>query len=208
MSYGITLAGIAVANMLGAITPGPGFLLVSRAAAGRSRRAGLATGCGLAMAATLWASAACFGVAVVMRRFTVVYGMIQLAGAVYLIWLGLSAWRHAGTAEAASAAPAAPAGMWRAMLTGFSLSLTNPKIVVFFSSIFAALIPAAAPAWVRLAALGIVAAQETLWAVLVACLFSRPRIQAGYRRAARGIEQVMGAVFIAFGARIAALARL
>jgi threonine/homoserine/homoserine lactone efflux protein len=42
----------------------------------------------------------------------------------------------------------------------------------------------------------------------VACLFSQPSIQAGYRRFARRIEQVMGAVFIALGARIAALARV
>ena len=53
MSYGATLASIAFANMLGVISPGPAFLLVSRTAAARSRSAGLATGLGVAMAATL-----------------------------------------------------------------------------------------------------------------------------------------------------------
>lgn len=207
MSYGATLAGIAFANMLGILSPGPAFLLVSRTAAARSRSAGLATGLGVAMAATLWAAAAAFGVAVAMTRFAAVYGVIQLAGAVYLIWLGLSAWLHQPAETPASSAPP-PSRTGSAILTGFGLSLTNPKIVVFFSSIFVALIPAAAPLSVRVAALGIVAAQETLWAVAVACLFSQPSIQAGYRRFARRIEQVMGAVFIALGARIAALARV
>jgi threonine efflux protein len=207
VSYGATLAGIAFANMLGILSPGPAFLLVSRTAAARSRSAGLATGLGVAMAATLWAAAATFGVAFVMTRLAAVYGAIQLAGAVYLIWLGLSAWLHQPAETAAgSTSPSSRRGS--AILTGFGLSLTNPKIVVFFSSIFVALIPAEAPLWVRLAALGIVAGQETLWAVAVACLFSQPSIQAGYRRFARRIEQVMGAVFIALGARIAALARV
>ncbi len=207
MSYGATLAGIAFANMLGIISPGPAFLLVSRTAAARSRSAGLATGLGVAMAAILWAAAATFGVAMVMTRFAMIYGAIQLAGAVYLIWLGLAAWLHqpAGTHSGPSP-PQSRASA--AALTGFGLSLTNPKIVIFFSSIFVALIPAVAPLWVRFAALGIVAAEEVLWAVAVAYLFSRPGIQAGYRRFARRIEQVMGAVFIALGARIAALARL
>ena len=46
---------------------------------------------------------------------------------------------------------------------------------MFFSSIFAALVPQAAWMWARLAALGVVAAQERLWAALVACVFARPR---------------------------------
>jgi len=116
MSYGATLSGIAPANVLGIISPGPGSLLVSRAAAGGSRRIGLATGFGLAMAATLWAAAAAFGVAVVMTRFAVLYGVIQMAGAVYLIWLGLSPWRHTGNAAAQDAPDVRPG---HPMLTGF-----------------------------------------------------------------------------------------
>jgi len=207
MSYTLTLAGVAAANMLACLSPGPAFLLVSRAAAGRSRAVGLATGLGVALAATIWAAAAAFGVAAIMTRFATLYGMIQLAGAVYLIWLGLAAWLRPNGAEASLPTPA-PRRRHRAVLTGLSLGLTNPKIVVFYSSIFVALIPVQAPLLLRAAALAVVAADEVFWAVLVACAFSTPRVQAGYRRVGQGIERVAGAVFIAFGARIAALARL
>jgi threonine efflux protein len=207
MSYALTLAGVAAANMLACLSPGPAFLLVSRAAAGHSRAVGLATALGVALAATIWAAAACFGVAAVMTRFTTLYGLIQIAGAVYLIWLGLAAWLHPDGAEANLPAPAEPRHR-RAVLTGLSLGLTNPKIAIFFSSIFVALIPAHAPLSLRFAALLVVAADEVLWAALVAYLFSTMRVQAAYRRARHGIERVAGAVFIAFEARIAALARL
>ncbi len=207
MPYAFTLAGIAAANMLACLSPGPAFLLVSRAAAGHSRTIGLATGLGVALAATLWAAAAAFGIAAIMTRFTTLYGLFQLAGAVYLIWLGLAAWRHPDGTEATMPVDALER-RHRAALTGLSLGLTNPKIVVFYSSIFVALIPAHAPLPLRIGALAVVAADEVVWAVLIACIFSTPRVQSFYRRVRHGIERVAGAVFIALGARIAALARL
>ncbi len=140
MSYSLTLAGIALANLLAIISPGPAFLLVSRTAASRSRALGLATGLGVAAATTLWAVAATFGVAVLMTRLTTLYGLVQLVGGAYLIWLGLSAWRDhgdapSGTASAAAALGGTPSAMElrRAFLTGLSLTLTNPKVVVFCS---------------------------------------------------------------------------
>jgi len=207
MSELFTLAGIAAANTVACLSPGPAFLLVSRAAAGRSRATGLATGLGVALAATLWAAAACFGVAAIMTRLATLYGFIQLLGAVYLIWLGLTAWLHPDGTET-SRPVVGLQRRHRAFLTGLSLGLTNPKIVFFFSSIFVALIPIHASLSLRIAALAVVAADEVLFAVSVALLFSTPRVQAFYGRVRHGIERVAGAVFIAIGARIAALARL
>lgn len=208
MSYTFTLAGIAVANFLGIVSPGPAFLLVTRAAAGHSRAVGVATGFGVAAAVLLWALAATFGVAALMTRFAAIYGAIQLAGGLYLIWLGLMAWRHADSEPGKRAAPPAPTRFGRAMLSGFALTLGNPKVVIFFGSIFVALLPQDAPLWVQLAALGIVAVQETLWYTTVALLFSRPGVQAVYQRLRGRIEQLLGAIFIGLGARLVSLARL
>jgi threonine efflux protein len=151
--------------------------------------------------------AATFGVAMLMTQFAVLYGIVQIIGGLYLIWLGLMAWKHTGSNEVGPE-DASPRGYRRAAATGFLLSLTNPKIVIFFSSIFVAMLPVDAPMWVRLAALGIVAFQETLWYALVACVFSHHRVQAGYRRIRGGVDRVMGTVFIALGARIVAVARI
>ena len=94
------------------------------------------------------------------------------------------------------------------MLRGLSLSLSNPKIVFFYSGIFVSLIPADAPAWLRAAALAIVVAQQYAGYVLVATVFSRPRVRAVYQRVRCRIERVMGAVFIAPGARVPALTHM
>ncbi|WP_354115875.1 LysE family translocator [Bradyrhizobium sp. LA7.1] len=187
------------------ISPGPAFFLVSRAAAGESLAAGLATGLGVATASATWAVGATFGVAVLLTRVPAIYTAIQLTGAVYLIFLGLSAWRDT-VSQSEAEAPAVTLSRHRAMVRGLSLSLSNPKIVFFYGGIFVGLIPADAPSWLRLAALVLVVTQEYTWYVVVATLFSRPRIRWAYQRTQGHIERVMGAVFIALGARIAALA--
>lgn len=211
MSYVWPLAGLALANLLGIISPGPAFLMVSRAAAGRSLGVGVALGAGVAIAATIWAAAACFGIALLMTQFASVYGIIQFAGGAYLIWLGFSAWRHSRAPlplTSTAAAPVSRDGTLRAVLTGAWLSLGNPKIIIFFSSIFVALLPHDAPVWMRLAAVAIVGVQELSWYTIVAFVFSRPRVQAAYAHARKWIERALGTVLIGLGTRIIVAVRL
>ena len=205
MTYVLVLAGLAFANMLGIISPGPAFLMVSRAAAGRDLKTAVGLAAGVAMAAASWAAMACFGIALLIATYRPVYQAIELAGALYLVWLGIGAWRHSGDAPAAVAAtPRASArgGIARAVATGALLSLGNPKIVIFFSSIFVALLPADAPLWLRFAVVGIVIVQELAWYTTVAFVFSRPRVQAAYGRASTWIERALGTVLVGLGARI------
>ncbi|MEJ2654085.1 MAG: LysE family transporter [Acidihalobacter sp.] len=209
MSYVPMLAGIAAINLLAIMSPGPAFFLVSRSAASRSRAVGVATAMGVSAAAGLWAMAAIFGVALFMTRFTTVYGLMQLVGGAYLIWLGLSAWSASQRGESSAeddAGRGVSSSLRRAVLTGGMLSLTNPKMIIYFTSIFVAVFPAHAPLWVHLTALGIVVAEEVLWWVLVAYLFSHARMQTAYRRVRGVLDRVLGVAFVAFGARIVALA--
>jgi threonine efflux protein len=74
--------------------------------------------------------------------------------------------------------------------------------VIFFSSIFVALLPPHAPLWLRLAVVGIVCVQEITWYTTVAFVFSRPRVQAAYRRLSQWIERALGTVLIGLGLRI------
>lgn len=202
-SYALPLAALAFANFIGMVSPGPAFLLVSRAAAGRNRMTGFGLSLGVAIAATLWATAACFGIALVMAKFATLYSAIQIAGGLYLIWLGIGAWRAPSPAFESGGEPDR-AGFLRAIAAGAALNLGNPKIVIFFTSIFVALLPAHMPIWLRVAAIAIVGVQEVAWYSLVAALFSRPRFQRAYRRAGAWIERTVGTLLIGLGIRIVA----
>jgi threonine/homoserine/homoserine lactone efflux protein len=75
-------------------------------------------------------------------------------------------------------------------------------VIVFYGSIFVALFAPDTPSWARIAALLIVAANESWWFALVALLFSSRPAQAAYRRARRWIDRATGAVMVIFGFRL------
>ncbi len=91
---------------------------------------------------------------------------------------------------------------WQAWRLGFSTNVANPKVIVFYGSIFVALFAPDTPGWARIAALLIVAANESWWFALVALLFSSRPAQAAYRRARRWIDRATGAVMVIFGFRL------
>ena len=114
--------------------------------------------------------------------------------------------RHAGRGEAAAAgtlAGAAAPSMARAFRETLMIQLSNPKVAVFFGSVFLTLLPADAPAWMNGAVLAIVGINEGGWYVLVALLFSGNAVRAAYRRARVWIERLTGGVLAALGLRLA-----
>ena len=207
MSYALTLLGIGAIHLLAAMSPGPAFVVVSRVSAGQTRRAALAAALGCASAALVWALAASLGMHLLLTEAAWLYGTLRLAGGAYLVWLGIQSWRHAKSPLAPAQAQASGFGTWRAWRLGFSVNIANPKVIVFFGSIFVALFAPETPLWVRVAALAIVAVNESLWFCCVALVFSARPVQAVYRRLKLWIERVMGSAMILFGVRLIASLR-
>jgi threonine efflux protein len=206
-SYLFTLAGIGAVQLMAAMSPGPSFLVITRISVGESRRVALAAAFGVANAALFWAIAATLGVHVLLAEAAWLYGALKLAGGAYLVWLGIQAWRHAGMASAPTTSSTLRMNCRQAWRLGFSTNLANPKVIVFYGSIFVALFAPDTPGWARIAALLIVAANESWWFALVALLFSSRPAQAAYRRARRWIDRATGAVMMIFGLRLILNAR-
>jgi threonine efflux protein len=201
-SYALALVGIGAVQLLAAMSPGPAFLTVTRVSVGESRRAALAAALGVVTATLIWAVAATLGMHVLLTEAAWLYDVLKLIGGGYLVWLAVEAWRHADTPLAPGANGLAGMSTWQAWRLGFGTNLANPKVIVFFGSIFLALFRPDTPGWVRLAALFIVAANEIGWYVAVALLFSSRAAQTTYRRAKRWIDRVTGAVMMIFGLRL------
>jgi RhtB (resistance to homoserine/threonine) family protein len=205
-SPALLLAGVIALHMLAVMSPGPAFVMVTRAAVGQSRAAGIATGLGVAAAALTWALGASLGMNLVLARLPWLFRAIQLAGGVYLLWLGVQSWRHAAAPMAEAALPAGGrrSDLWRAWTTGLRGGLTNPKIMVFFGSIFVALFAPGTPLWVRVAAVAMVPVNETIWYSTLATLFAAGPVRRYYRRAKAWIERATGTLLGGFGLRLAA----
>ncbi len=201
MEYALPLATIWLANILATMSPGPGFMLVARTAAEQSRRAGVASALGMTLGAVTWAAATMFGLALLFAQLAWLYRAVQVLGALYLVYLAVTIWRGAATPTKIENG-AAGGDPLRAFLVGAAVQLSNPKVAVFFGSVFVALLPVQAPAWVWIATLAMVSINETAWYTLVALAFSAPRARQAYGRAKLWLDRAMAGFLGALGAKL------
>ena len=195
------LAGFWLIHLAAVASPGPSFVVVSRAAVGGSTARGVAVAAGLALGALAWAAAALFGLSVLFAVVPVVYLVMKLAGAAFLIFLAWQLWRRA----AEPLEPPAPGvGVPRAgaLRLGVWTQLANPKVAVFFGSVFAAVLPPDPSPAMTAAVLAIVCLDEFAWYSLVALALSRPAVRRRYLAAKAAIDRVTGAVLGALGVRL------
>ena len=198
----LLLLSVAAVNLLGAASPGPAFFIVSRTAVGQSRKAGLATAAGVSLATVIWAFGAIHGLALLMAKAATLFHVMQAAGAAFLIYIGWRAIRHAAEPLPPPLPDTAPAGFWAAFRRGFLVNMTNPKVAVFFASVFASVYSTGMPEWVNLVVLGIIAIDEMGWYTIVALAFSSRPARAAYGRAKRWIDRAFGAFLTLFGLRL------
>jgi threonine efflux protein len=193
------LATIAALNMAAAMSPGPAFLLVSRTAAGSTRRSALLTAAGTASASVIWASAALLGLQVILTKAAGIYHLLQFVGGLYLCLIGLSIWRGASVPLAVVKPEGVEHNAYRRALL---LGLSNPKVIVFFGTIFTTGFDPSAPAGFKWAALLVVLVVETTWYTSLATLFGISPIQRAYRQMKKRLERVFGGLMILFGGRL------
>ena len=204
MEHVVVLLGLAVVHLLAVASPGPSTVLVIQTAAVAGRRGGLLTASAMSVGAVLWASAALFGLQALFARFDWLYFAFRIAGALYLLYLAVMLWRHAGDPlpEIKTGGAARLTG-WQGFLRALVLQLSNPKIMVFFGSIFLSLLPQSTPAWMDVAVLIVVALNEFAWFALLALLFSGGPARTYYLRAKRWLDRAMGGVLGLLGLRLA-----
>jgi threonine efflux protein len=188
---------------LGAVSPGPSFVFVARTSLALSRRDGIAAALGMGVGGVIFAGLALLGLRAVLAKIDWLYAALRFAGGLYLLYLAFRLWR--GAAEAIivpdTAARRTP-GPLRSFSLGLATQLSNPKTAVVYASIFAALLPANAPAWIFVALPPAVMLIESGWYTIVALIFSSERPRASCLRGKRRVDRAAGAVVGALGLRL------
>ncbi|MBT2369995.1 LysE family translocator [Streptomyces sp. ISL-10] len=185
--------------------PGADFTVVVRSALA-SRRAGVACAVGVAGGLLVHTALAVAGLAAVLVAVPVLYRTLQIAGGVYVLWLGLRAVRSAlrplGGPLAIDGATAAP-GVRRGLRQGFLTNVLNPKAPVLFLSLLPQFVPdgtAVLPRTLLLATIVVVLA--LIWFPVVALLVDRLGRWLRRPRATRAVEGVTGGALTALGATL------
>ncbi|MEM8878317.1 MAG: LysE family transporter [Pseudomonadota bacterium] len=119
------------------ISPGPAFLVAVQTSLTAGRRAGIATGLGLATMAVIWTTLALLGLEVVFTIVPWAYTAVKTLGAAYLLCVAWGLWRGARDPISAKAKPAK-----HAFRQGMIINLLNPKSVLFAAAILVVVFPA------------------------------------------------------------------
>lgn len=189
------------------VTPGPDTALTVKNALLGARRGGVCTAAGVATGQAIWALFAGVGIAALLEGAQPAYVALRIAGASYLVWLGMRALVAALRRRSARplAGPAASRGIsgGAAYRQGLLSNLLNPKMVVFFVSLLPQF-TGGDPSFVGCVLLGLVFGVLTFvwltgYAIAVAKagdVLRRPRIR-------RILDGVTGLMLVAFGVRLA-----
>jgi threonine efflux protein len=202
-------APLLLAWLIVLMSPGPDFLAVLRTAASRSRRAGLLVACGVVTGIGCWAVGAMAGLTALLARYDHLYVVLRMVGAAFLIVYGLTTLRSAWRRDPVRARPAvveepvAPVSAWRSWRLGLLTNLANPKALVFFSALFASLLPPDTGLAARAGVVATMVGTALAWYTVVSVLASVPAAVNGYRRARKVIDTVTGGVFLAVGGILA-----
>lgn len=199
------LLGIGVALLLGVMSPGPSFLVVSRVAVDQSRAQALAVAAGLATGAGTLALIAAMGLYVILESVPWLYKAFKLLGGLYLCYLAYKIWRSAGTDNQAPEenVAAAKSGLFKAYVTGLITQLSNPKTAIIIGGIFAAFLPAHVPDYGIVIGVAMALVIDGAWYCLVALALSTRKAQLVYNRYKNTISRAAGGFMGFMGLKLA-----
>ena len=201
----IPLGAIFGAILVGAMSPGPSFVLVARTSVAVSRSAGVANALGMGLGGLLFAAAALLGLQVALAAVPWAYLGLKIAGGAYL---SVQLWR--GAREPIEMQPVStdgPGSLRRFFAVGIATQLSNPKTAIAYASIFTALLPADPPAWAAGVILPTIFLIETGWYAIVAVVFSSDGPRRSYIGAKFLIDRLAAGVLGLLGVKLLSEAR-
>lgn len=199
MHESINLALILSTAFVVTSSPGASSLSIAEASMYGGRQHGFAITAGITLGSWMWSAGAAFGLAALMIANAWIFEIMRYLGAAYLLYL---AWRSACSAllhapiEVVACSRERHAGA--EMLRGFLIHLTNPKVILFFASLYATGIPADASPQDLAIVVMLVGGQSMAIFIAYVLAFSSAPVVRTYTRLARPFETALAIMFTIF----------
>jgi threonine/homoserine/homoserine lactone efflux protein len=204
MNTAITVLSIGSAIAIGAMSPGPSFVMVARTAVASTRANGLAAALGMGAGGIIFAAAALLGLQALLASVPWLYLALKIGGGGYLAYLGYRIWKGAKSplmvAERCTQGP--HHSLKRSFILGLSTQLSNPKTAIVYGSIFASLLPRDVPVVLMVALPIVVFSIEAGWYSIVALLLASASPRDAYLRYKSWVDRAAGGVMALLGIRL------
>ena len=217
------LLTLGVIHTVALISPGPDFAIMVKIATQQRRNTALAAAAGISVAILAHTILSLTGVSLVIKSSHILYLVVQIAGASYLAWMGFSAlrsgmaiWRKPlasvddeandnvqdTSADSVSKICVIPMSQRQGFLTGLYTNLLNPKALVFFLTLFSALITPDVTASTKLVSAVLLFVLSLAWFGLLAVMLSKAQVQLKLQRLTPIIDVVIGVIFMSVAVAI------
>lgn len=203
------LSFILTAGLL-TITPGLDTALVLRTAAVEGGKRAMLAGIGICLGCLLWGAAASFGLNALLAVSGFAYNVLRISGAIYLGYLGIKLFIRAYTSTSLDRAAelvfrpdkSGENSIW--LKRGLLTNLLNPKVGVFYLSFLPQFIPPGVQVWSFSILLALIHATEgVLWFLVLTSATGLLSRWLRKRRVVMTLDSTMGAIFMAFGLKLA-----
>ncbi len=182
---------IAVISLMGAMSPGPDFALVTKNSLSGSFRSGFLTTLGIFAALFIHITYCVLGIALIISQSPLIFNIIKYLGAAYLFYLGIMLLKEKSSP---SKSPSKHPQKNRPFLSGFLCNLLNPKATLFILSLFTQFIDPMMPFWSKFALGSIIAFMALLWFTLLTYLITHSYLNKHFAKFQAIITKVMGVV--------------
>ena len=186
------------------MVPGPDFLMVSSMSLSRGRFAGLQGAAGISTGFFFYTALSLWGLGYIFERVLWLSLAIKILGGLYLCYLGLLLWRASFQQQTVvTPQDEAVTGKGKnAYIMGLLTNFTNPKVMIFFASVFALALTSDANVATKTVTSLLCAMTAMVWFGFVAMVLSVPRLRVHYQRWSCVIDRLAGSIFIIFGLKL------
>ncbi|MBC6501594.1 LysE family translocator [Citrobacter freundii] len=192
---------LALAHFVALLSPGPDFFLLVGYAARYRMRGSTGLCVGIAIGNGLYILLAIIGWGILRQR-PLLFTVIELVGALYLLWIGSLLIRSRPQTLSGADAPSTCPGFSKQLLLGLGSSLLNPKNALFYLALMTALLGPSVTL-LQQAVSGIWMTSVVLvWDLLIVMFIGLPQIQRRLTRGILWVEHIAGGVLIVFGGAI------
>src|SRR3989344_4233629 len=204
MGYLPIFLTVALAHLLAVISPGPDFIMITRNSLIYSRKTGIYTAVGLGLGILVHVTYSLVGIGLIIAKSIVLFNIIKFIGAAYLIYIGYkSLTSKSSKTDMTVEDRKKDISRLAAIKIGFITNVTNPKVTLFFLSLFTLVVTPSTPLFVKTLMGAEMSIVTSLWFILVAYLASHHLVKSKISGIQHFAEKFIGIVLIALGIKVA-----
>ncbi len=190
---------IAIIGFLGALSPGPDFIVVSKNSITHSRKAGILTSLGISLGVGIHCTYCILGLALLLSKSLLLFSIIRYIGASYIIYLGIKGLFSKTVKEQHYNKKDKVLTDFGAFREGLLINILNPKCILFMLSIFTMIVKPHTPYWAQ-AIYGLeLAGIAIIWFCALSYLLTHRHISKSISKVQTIVTKVMGAFLVGLG---------